>query len=102
MVDSGQLGTVAATNLAREVRQSGSGAADVGRRPGRGVNDTWFGPRHRLAMLARRRCEVAEHDDIKVGHVACGPCWEAVIVADATEAVPGHNVETITVRDGLL
>lgn len=109
MVDSGQLGTVAATNLARQVRRTGHGTAPTGR----GVNDTWFGPRHRLAVLARRRCEVAEHDDVKVGRVACGPCWEAVIVADSSltgaldddssaEEARWQRIETVTVRDGLL
>ena len=104
MVDSGKLGTVAAVGLAQQVRRSGRGVSDLGAEDRRGgKRPAWFSTDHRLATLARRRCDVAEHSKQgRVGTVACGPCWEAVIVADATEAVPGHNVETITVRDGLL
>ena len=83
MVADGQLGTVAATRMARDIRRTGYGAARKGR--GRGRPPGYFDRNHRLAGAARRRCDEQGHPDLenRVGAVACGPCWEAAIVADA-------------------
>ncbi|MBD5787124.1 ParB/RepB/Spo0J family partition protein [Cellulosimicrobium terreum] len=76
MVVTGQLSTTDATQLARQVRRDGVGAArTVQRRSG------WLTGTHRLAAAVREACT---HSDgrVLVGGVGCGQCWEDVVRAD--------------------
>lgn len=45
----------------------------------------YFGDQHPLAQVARASC--GHRGSPKVGGVACGPCWESVIRADAEAVV---------------
>lgn len=56
----------------------------VGRPKGRKTTPH-FSAKHPLSDTARRLC--SHRGRPKVGEVACGPCWEAVIRADATGGV---------------
>lgn len=90
LVAAGELKLTAAAAVARDVHRTGSGSADLrrpGRGRGRGRTGAYFGPAHRLADVAQRRCTEARHPrSPRVGTVACGPCWEAAIRDDRQEA----------------
>lgn len=57
-------------------------------RPKGAKTKPYFGDTHPLAHTARRVCADSGHGKghVKVGGVACGPCWEVVIRADALRA----------------
>jgi ParB family chromosome partitioning protein len=80
LVANGQLGTSAATGLARQVRRARAGEVHVGERC-----PSHLTTRHPLAVAARGVCDQAGHPSRgRVGSVACGACWETAIRADAT------------------
>ena len=61
------------------------------RKPRAGSNSKHFGHGHDLAERARRRCTSNNHTGYRVGLVACGECWEAVIRADERAHIHEHS-----------
>lgn len=58
-----------------------------------GSNSHHLGASHDLASRAKRRCQSNNHTGRKVGLVACGECWEAVIRADERALVHTHSAQ---------
>lgn len=76
MVAARSLGITEAVSIAKQVKVRGTGTG----RP-RGIGPAHFTAAHPLANTARGICT---HDGRRmVGQVACGPCWERAIRADA-------------------
>ena len=75
-------------NEAVQLSRRNSGRA----RPARaGSNNHHFGVAHDLADRAKRRCASNKHTAHRIGKVACGECWEAVIRADERSAIHAHS-----------
>lgn len=62
------------------------------RAPRAGGNSYHLGAGHALSDRARRRCSSNGHKAYRVGKVACGECWEAVIRADERAQIHTHSV----------
>lgn len=84
-VRAGHYTLTHAKNLIRDIREAERRRANPVARPvGRPKGATtkpYFGDTHPLAKTARARCSCRAKP--KVGGVACGQCWEAVIREDA-------------------
>lgn len=75
LVSDKQITVTAATELAKQVKATGSGSTSTHQ------HSAWLRPHHRLAGAARDACD--HHDTrVIVGTVACGQCWEDTIRAD--------------------
>lgn len=88
MVRDGALTVGPATQLARQVKATGSGAVRD-REPARERCAPHFVEAHPLSEAAKRRCDLAGHPLLgRLGNPthaagrACGACWEAEIRAD--------------------
>lgn len=75
MVDDDTLTIAQATDLAKQVKQTRSGSTAV-----REKRTHHFDPTH---PLYAKVAGCAHESRIHYGNVACGPCWEAAIRADA-------------------
>jgi ParB family chromosome partitioning protein len=74
------LGRAAAARQQERLRAGGRGRG----RPKGAKTAPYFGDTHPLAQTVRAACE--HRGRPKLGRVACGQCWEAVIRADAVDA----------------
>lgn len=81
-VAEGELPSTTAIATVREARQEARVAEGAPLR-GRPKGGSWFNGTHRLAATVKALCD---HDGTKVGGIGCGPCWERVILDDATGA----------------
>lgn len=86
LVQDKTLGLGQATSIARQVRARGKGSVQVRN----GSAGHYFSGSHPLADIARCLCTHDGERPLLGGHIACGPCWEAAIRADAT----GEQVDT--------
>jgi ParB family chromosome partitioning protein len=85
----GRAETLVREQRRREREAASPVARPVGRPKGSRAKP-YFGDTHPLAPVARRHCAGLGHGKghVKVGGVACGPCWERVIRADQFRANP--------------